>query len=1576
MALVSLVITVYNREQYLGAAIESVLAQTYSDFELIVWDDGSTDRSLEIAQEYACRDRRVRVVAAPHAGRVPALQAAIAKTTGIYLGWVDSDDLLDPKALEETVAILNAHQSVGMVYTDYLDMDESGQMLGYGYRCQIPYSRERLLLDFMTFHFRLIRRSVFDRVGGIDDSLDYVEDYDLCLRLSEVTEVRHIRKPLYYYRHHEGSASQQWRIEQVLRSRAIIRKALKRRGLSDQWEIHIQFPEGRFVLRRKQKAGMRPFPTRPTAMEVRKKWEASLVPLFREGWRQPLSPTSCIAPLLLALPLATLSPVGMARAQSITPTPNGSTIITPSGDRFDITGGTQAGANLFHSFQRFGLDAGQIANFLSNPSIQNILGRVTGGDASIINGLVQVTGSNANLYLMNPAGVVFGPNARLNVPGSFTAATANGIGFGCAGPGVGCAGWFNAVGSNDYAALVGTPGTFAFTMAQPGAIVNAGNLAVGPERSLILLGGTILNTGQLSAPGGQVTLAAIPGSNLVRLSQQDNLLNLEFIPTSSPSFSSSTSPTPLPFTPLTLPQLLTGGNLTSATGVTVNPDGTIQLSGSSLRVSTNPGTAIVSGSITTSNATLSPIPDSPLPTSLLVNVLGTQVGLIGATLNASGLTGGGTVRIGGDYQGRGPLPNAQSTFVDASSTINADSLRNGNGGRVILWADQITRFYGNISARGGANSGDGGFVEVSGKQDLVYRGFADVSAPAGNPGTLLLDPTNITIVAGAYGYGTGDTALPDIFSTDFPGASITVAEGALEGFGYGNIILEATNDITVASLADGVLNLFNSTSVTFRADADGDGAGSFIMGAGYSLVANGQNVTISGANLILGDIDTSSTGFGNSGDVNLNAAGNITVGNINTSSFTGLGYRAGNVDITSTSGAIATGNIFTNSDVQSGAVTLSAPGSNSDVTFGSISAVGTGAGSAGAPVSITAGRFVRGTGFIDGATTPTIDSSGQAISGSIQIEHGGGLADVQFVVGDAAINGTAGRLATGTAAAPSTIGPVRSFPGSFSTTGIDIITTTPPPPPPPIDPGDKGGNGKRGRPDIPLDDQEEISSDLADTSEEDLSLDVPDGDGPFLEEPGDSDVASLEENANFEFEEYLDIPDDLPTLNAGDAENILDRIRMETGVKPALVYASFVPVSVARERGKKPVFSTKTAQATAHSGSKTKAEPFLPRQTTVSNSIKLSSSLVEKVAQENRSQTPRQKLPPSDQDQLELVVVTAEGKPIRKLVAGATRGQVLRVVRRFINEVTDPRKVRTTSYLNAAQQLYRWMVAPIESELQARGIGNLAYISDTGLRFIPMVALHDGKQFLVEKYSFGLMPSISLTNTRYTSLKNATVLAMGASEFADQPPLPAVPTELKVITKDLWRGTSFLNQDFTLANLKAQRTEEPYQIIHLATHGEFQPGALSNSYIQLWDTRLQLDQLRQLGWSNPPVELLVLSACRTALGSDDAELGFAGFAVQAGVKTALASLWSVSDEGTLALMTEFYRQLQTAPIKAEALRRAQIAMLKGEVQIDGDQLRGSRGGELVLPATLAVGGKRTLNHPYYWASFTLIGSPW
>jgi glycosyltransferase involved in cell wall biosynthesis len=247
---ISLIMTVYNRERYLRQAIESVLAQTRKDFELIVWDDGSTDGSLAIAQHYAQTDERVRSVAADHQGRVSSLRDAHAEAIGAYVGWVDSDDLLMPTALAETSAVLDTRSEIGMVYTDYLDIDGTGQAKSYGNRCHIPYCKDRLLLDFMTFHFRLIRHSVFKLAGGIDASLPFAQDYDLCLRLSEVTTIEHLAKPLYHYLSHQKSISCEQRVEQIRCSQEFIARALTRRGLAELVTIEVD-SIGRFFLRSK-----------------------------------------------------------------------------------------------------------------------------------------------------------------------------------------------------------------------------------------------------------------------------------------------------------------------------------------------------------------------------------------------------------------------------------------------------------------------------------------------------------------------------------------------------------------------------------------------------------------------------------------------------------------------------------------------------------------------------------------------------------------------------------------------------------------------------------------------------------------------------------------------------------------------------------------------------------------------------------------------------------------------------------------------------------------------------------------------------------------------------------------------------------------------------------------------------------------------------------------------------------------------------------------------------------------------------------------------------------------------------
>lgn len=253
MAETSLILTTYNRSAYLAAAIESVLAQTYSNFELIIWDDGSTDCSLQIAQQYARQDSRIRLVAAPHQGRVRSLKAAHVLAQGAYVGWLDSDDKLALTALEETVAILDAQPQVGMVYTNYQVIDSHERMTGLGKRCQIPYSRHGLLVDFMTFHFRLMRRSVYEQVGGVDTSFPCAMDYDLCLKISEVTHVHHLKRSLYFYRTHAQSISQQQHTQQAECAARAIRNAIVRRGLSDRLELEVQLPS-RFFLKEKQLA--------------------------------------------------------------------------------------------------------------------------------------------------------------------------------------------------------------------------------------------------------------------------------------------------------------------------------------------------------------------------------------------------------------------------------------------------------------------------------------------------------------------------------------------------------------------------------------------------------------------------------------------------------------------------------------------------------------------------------------------------------------------------------------------------------------------------------------------------------------------------------------------------------------------------------------------------------------------------------------------------------------------------------------------------------------------------------------------------------------------------------------------------------------------------------------------------------------------------------------------------------------------------------------------------------------------------------------------------------------------------
>ncbi len=851
---------------------------------------------------------------------------------------------------------------------------------------------------------------------------------------------------------------------------------------------------------------------------------------------------------LLILSVGFLFGQTAAFGQSITPANDGTgTAVNPQGNRIDISGGKLSGdgANLFHSFQQFGLSESQTANFLANPNIQNILGRIVGGDISTINGLIQVSGGNANLFLMNPAGIIFGPSAQLNVPASFTAATANSIGFGNSS--------FRAIGSNNYTALTGNPSSLAFSAIAPASIVNRGNLAVKQGENLTLLGGTVANTGQVSAPGGQINIISVPGERVIRISQPGYLLSLE-VPgeaLNSPTQIAEESEK----SAATLPELLTGtGGKINASGVAVRGEGTVRLTNSAAR-------------------------------NVLTNLAQNNRAAVAIPLQ---------------------LPNAGNTNLP----------RNGGAGNRQV-AGEPTFLNPNINAPGNSLP-----PNLAGGNTILKID----SLPA--PGTI---PQSVIF-----------TNMPP----NYP-------------------INRQINPNSQAAPPPNNIQLFSPLGI---------GRNPPPPGAGNAPPPSGGNLTVIPSRFRL----------------------NMPPGG------------------------------------------------------------------------------------------PNIPRGGANPPGNIEA-----LANINSLL-------------------------------------------------------------------------------------------------------------SVEQNRTDRYSAYWGNSSTNLPLAAENIRETLIKVASQTGTRSAIIYINLFA------------------------------------------------------------------------DSAELLLFLPDGSAVRKTVPEANRAIVLELATQFRQEISNPRKRNTTSYQEAARQLYSWSIAPLETDLQAQNINTLLFSMDAGLRSLPLAALYDGKQFLVEKYSFSQIPALSLTDTRYRSLKNASVLAMGSAQFDLLEPLPAVPAELATIV-DMWQGKSFLNEQFTLKNLQSQRSQNPYQIIHLATHSEFKPGSASDSFIQLWDAKLQLNQLRQLGWNNPPVELLVLSACRTALGDEETELGFAGLAFQAGVKSALASLGYVSDEGTLALMSEFYHQLKTAPIEAEALRQAQIAMIKGQVRIEDGVVRGSFASSSKQKLTA---GDRNLAHPYFWAAFTTIGSPW
>lgn len=312
------------------------------------------------------------------------------------------------------------------------------------------------------------------------------------------------------------------------------------------------------------------------------------------------------------------------------------------------------------------------------------------------------------------------------------------------------------------------------------------------------------------------------------------------------------------------------------------------------------------------------------------------------------------------------------------------------------------------------------------------------------------------------------------------------------------------------------------------------------------------------------------------------------------------------------------------------------------------------------------------------------------------------------------------------------------------------------------------------------------------------------------------------------------------------------------------------------------------------------------------------------------------------------VIAAIPGQPLRYYSNDLPPSEIEIIITSAHSQLIEPRRLN----LQLFQQAYDWVIRPLEAELQASQIKTLVFVQDGILRNLPPTTLHDGKQYLIEKYSVAIAPSLQLTELQATDQDRQSILLAGLSESRQGfSPLPGVKQEIQQIEQieQLVAANILLNDSFTELNFNRFASQTPFRVVHLATHGQFSSKA-EDTFVLTWDNRINIDELSRLlrGDSQQlrPIELLVLSACQTATGDRLATLGLAGIAVRAGARSTVASLWSVSDPVTATLMTNFYQELAKDNVnKAEALRQAQISILKNDV----------------------------FSHPFFWSAFILVG---
>ncbi|HIK33112.1 MAG TPA: CHAT domain-containing protein [Oscillatoriales cyanobacterium M4454_W2019_049] len=284
----------------------------------------------------------------------------------------------------------------------------------------------------------------------------------------------------------------------------------------------------------------------------------------------------------------------------------------------------------------------------------------------------------------------------------------------------------------------------------------------------------------------------------------------------------------------------------------------------------------------------------------------------------------------------------------------------------------------------------------------------------------------------------------------------------------------------------------------------------------------------------------------------------------------------------------------------------------------------------------------------------------------------------------------------------------------------------------------------------------------------------------------------------------------------------------------------------------------------------------------------------------------------------------------------------------------DKRRTSLEETLSLSQQLYDWLIRPFEADLATHQTKTVVFVLDGALRSIPMSMLYDGDEYLIEKYAVALTPGLQLLEANPLAPAQLATLAAGVSESVGNfSALQNVPDELNNINQQVG-GIVRLNADFTRKSFPIDINTTPWSVVHLATHGEFSSNR-EQTFVLASDGEINIDQLTTILQSREegrrvPIDLLVLSACKTAVGDDRATLGLAGAAIRAGARSTVASLWLVDDKATSVLMSQFYQELaQSKKTKVQAFREAQLSLLRNS---ENPQWQ----------------------HPYYWSAFVLVGN--